>query len=1328
MSGRSSQNSDAWWRDEVPEQPQPSAPENWWDEPPVSKHSEQTHGTVGVDQNPFSSGPRSVQPSELPQLPPLQLDELVALRGNPQNLSSPRLQPQPAPQKISPRLSPQPAPQKIERSQSRPPIPQQQPLPPLPPHQPSQQSQQEQQKQQQQKVPPPPQPVLPEHCFMDSSSLWKPAIESASHPVTRQTSKSAGANQLPKWKPVSPRATSPRPSPRSAETPSWQPGSPSKSPRLPVGGSDSPSWQPGSPSRSPRPSASGSDSPSWQPAQPHSPRLSETKTNSPRGSAQRTPRSPRTPDGQSDSQASTQQIPYLKMSPTSSPKILTRNSDPNRPPKPAPNVSPRQSAGKSPRKLITKDSLQSPSRSKEVIIIASTSGPDSVQSPSPRNPFEADALRESPIGGSEQASPQKPSCPRNPFEADALRESPRRGSEQSLTRQPSCPRNPFEADSLRVSPRRGSEQDSLRRPASPRNPFEADSLRESLRRDSEQDSLRKQASPRNPFETESLLQESPIKETEQDSLRKQASPRNPFEADIPQKRPSQESNSLSNPFKSSNTQQQVPMSSLEATSIPEVSKNPFKSNSFQQTQKAPSYEPIDSFKRTSPRNPFGERIADAQQRSSPRNPFETNLPTRSPNVDYLQPPKLPPREPEKELSSSRRGSEETQPSSNSRGDSQELDQSDSTSHRRPSQDLSSFSSLKFSQEGGNSTSPRQQGSLERREPQETLGRESQEALRRESQESLRRGSQEAPRRESQESLRRGSQESLRRDSQASPRRDSQDFKATSPRRDSQEARSTASHISPRSSHGASDSSSSRRRASKGKIVGIIGGLKKHLKLSRAPSQTYTTVHTHVSTPPLDTRPPSPEALAKVTEAKKNHAYHDIDYFSFAYPENPGGYSLVQPTTNPSIINKHTVDSLALGLTQSPHVTNDFEEVRAIFSWICSHISYDTDLASKGSEEKVKRSKPSAVLESRKAISSGYAALFDALAKAAKIESYIISGLTFRNVQGRLSQTDSSHAWNAVKIQGNFFLLDCTLGAGSCTGSEFSFSFTDFFFLPRPDQLIYSHFPMLEGEPLLRWQLLSRPFDKEAWERLPHLAHGWWSGDFQMENYSEQKIIEIPLGWGPSAFIHFFVRHAAHTALSARFSLMNVSVEGKVFVTILDENCLVQSTLEPGLTKISVLPHTVGIFSVQIVSSPTADFVSALHEGTTKRIVSSEVIEYQLNITEPTTPNRSTGLMVEKFPKVFPAAQLANIFVVEPLGGAIPAFSPVAFTIGQQKEPWAHPNASLFILENSGKKTDLVQRADGYYGCTCATGPAGKPMVLCLREGDSFISLISWDVV
>lgn len=118
------------------------------------------------------------------------------------------------------------------------------------------------------------------------------------------------------------------------------------------------------------------------------------------------------------------------------------------------------------------------------------------------------------------------------------------------------------------------------------------------------------------------------------------------------------------------------------------------------------------------------------------------------------------------------------------------------------------------------------------------------------------------------------------------------------------------------------------------------------------------------------------------------------------------------------------------------------------------------------------------LERKKAICSGYSVLFKKLCNDLDIECEVVSGYSKQWIDSFVSKNVSDHAWNAVKIDEEWFLIDTTWGSKNEHNSERD----DFWFMTKPEAFVYSHYPDEE-----KWTLLENGLTKEEFDNLPTIT-------------------------------------------------------------------------------------------------------------------------------------------------------------------------------------------------------------------------------------------------
>ncbi|XP_014822228.1 PREDICTED: kyphoscoliosis peptidase-like [Calidris pugnax] len=156
-----------------------------------------------------------------------------------------------------------------------------------------------------------------------------------------------------------------------------------------------------------------------------------------------------------------------------------------------------------------------------------------------------------------------------------------------------------------------------------------------------------------------------------------------------------------------------------------------------------------------------------------------------------------------------------------------------------------------------------------------------------------------------------------------------------------------------------------------------------------------------------------------------------------------------------------------------------EMVRAIWFWLCHNIEYDVD-GFLGLSQKIHM--PEQVLQTGRAVCSGYAHLCREMCREAGLSCVEVPGFgrSLGSRGGRwCQQQKSSHMWNAVELEGQWWLLDACWGAGTVDAESRFFvpRHDDFFFLTDPEHFIETHWP---EDP--QWQLLQPPVLQEDFEQ------------------------------------------------------------------------------------------------------------------------------------------------------------------------------------------------------------------------------------------------------
>lgn len=165
--------------------------------------------------------------------------------------------------------------------------------------------------------------------------------------------------------------------------------------------------------------------------------------------------------------------------------------------------------------------------------------------------------------------------------------------------------------------------------------------------------------------------------------------------------------------------------------------------------------------------------------------------------------------------------------------------------------------------------------------------------------------------------------------------------------------------------------------------------------------------------------------------------------------------------------------LSYNLTNT--LETDVEKFRAIYTWVCNNIRADKNQYRKVIKKRKKFKNDSIalllwnasyqkvafkkLLKNQKTMCTGYAYLIKELSYLADIECRIIDGYG-RSVETNIDTLDiANHSWNAVKLDGNWYLSDATWSSGYLSEKGgFVKKFNDGYFLTKPEYFAKNHLP------------------------------------------------------------------------------------------------------------------------------------------------------------------------------------------------------------------------------------------------------------------------------
>ena len=167
------------------------------------------------------------------------------------------------------------------------------------------------------------------------------------------------------------------------------------------------------------------------------------------------------------------------------------------------------------------------------------------------------------------------------------------------------------------------------------------------------------------------------------------------------------------------------------------------------------------------------------------------------------------------------------------------------------------------------------------------------------------------------------------------------------------------------------------------------------------------------------------------------------FFSFTISVNAQDYTKVDATVNSYPKTFASPDKFAEQVNKD--FKNKEEKARAIFTWITTNIKYDlvafgvnerpaafsfkTQEEKEAKQKKFKEELAAKTLKSKKGVCQGYATLFSVVADKVGLQSEIVTGTSKSHPAhiGKLPGA-SDHAWNVVKIDNQWKLIDATWGS------------------------------------------------------------------------------------------------------------------------------------------------------------------------------------------------------------------------------------------------------------------------------------------------------------
>ncbi len=170
----------------------------------------------------------------------------------------------------------------------------------------------------------------------------------------------------------------------------------------------------------------------------------------------------------------------------------------------------------------------------------------------------------------------------------------------------------------------------------------------------------------------------------------------------------------------------------------------------------------------------------------------------------------------------------------------------------------------------------------------------------------------------------------------------------------------------------------------------------------------------------------------------------------------------------------------------------FYRVKALFDYVADRLTYDVAVleALEQGRHDYPPQDAEAVFEAGTAVCAGYARLLVELGRETGDEIVYVTGVS-REQDGSISGL--GHAWNAARIEGQWYLMDPTWGSGSVDSDEgFKARYNPTYLFTPPRIFINTHYPDDEG-----WQLLEEPLSRGEFVRQPQLRPTFFANGMEL---------------------------------------------------------------------------------------------------------------------------------------------------------------------------------------------------------------------------------------
>lgn len=407
--------------------------------------------------------------------------------------------------------------------------------------------------------------------------------------------------------------------------------------------------------------------------------------------------------------------------------------------------------------------------------------------------------------------------------------------------------------------------------------------------------------------------------------------------------------------------------------------------------------------------------------------------------------------------------------------------------------------------------------------------------------------------------------------------------------------------------------------------------------------------------------------------------------------DPSGYS------NPlNIVRKGIIDTALSNLPKRQEVDesrmcslmanaktiyslNEAECAYFVYKWLGENIAYDCYHYVHGG---INYSENYAYTNGQ-GVCNSYSLIFNTMCTALGLESVQVVGYSkgASYVNGQIP-TQTNHAWNAVKIDSKYYLVDSTWGTGTCSGDQFNKNFREFYFCTNPELFIRDHLPAQSN-----WQLLSRTVTMEEFVNMAKLSSAFYEGGFITINPDTTSInvegqSKIILTYDPSIDI----------SLSFHLYYIQNNNQEEVY-----NKCFYSKG--NGKAEINFITSKIGEYKLRIYGRPVGS-------GSLPHLVDYKIINSK-------TMDDSLG-----FPKTYNYYSNSDMEIIEPLNSPLKQGTNVKFKVKTTTY------SDLYII-NNGNYHKMDKGSNGLFEKTVSV--SGTQLKISVLKDNSYWTAVEYTV-